>query len=145
MDKDFIEVLLAEDDDGDYELTRESFKNSKLHVHLNRVVDGHECMEYLRRAGQYEDVTKPDLVLLDLNMPKKDGRKVLEEMKSDQYLKRIPTVILTTSDAESDINSTYDLGANCYITKPVDFNKFQQVVNDVADFWFTVVKLPNGQ
>lgn len=139
-----IEVLLVEDDDGDVELTTQSLKESKLHINLNRVEDGQQCMEYLRRVGKYEHSTKPDLILLDLNMPRKDGRQVLEEMKLDEYLKRIPTVILTTSDAEADINTTYDLGANCYITKPVNFTQFQKVVNEIADFWFTVVKLPNG-
>lgn len=139
---DLIEVLLVDDDPGDVELTRESLKSSKIHINLSHVEDGQECMEYLRRTGKYEDAKKPDVVLLDLNMPKKDGRQVLEEMKTDEYLKRIPTVILTTSDAETDIEKTYQLGANCYITKPVDFTQFQKVVNEIADFWFTVVKLP---
>ncbi len=139
-----VEILLVDDDAGDVEMTRESLKNSKLHVHLSHVSDGQECMEYLRRTGKYEEARKPDMVLLDLNMPRKDGRQVLEEMKKDQYLKKIPTVILTTSGAEADVNQTYDLGANCYIKKPIDFEQFKKVVNEIADFWFTVVKLPNG-
>jgi CheY-like chemotaxis protein len=138
-----IEVLLVEDDSGDVELTRESLKLSKLHVNLRHVCDGQECMDYLRNKGQYEDAKKPDLILLDLNMPKKDGRTVLQEMKSDEHLKKIPAVILTTSDADADINQTYELGANCYITKPVDFEQFQKVVNEIANFWFTVVKFPD--
>ena len=145
MSSESIKILLAEDDLGDVELIRESLKISKLHVEIDHVLNGLECMEYLRRAGKYSDARKPDLVLLDLNMPKKDGRQVLKEMKTDQFLKRIPVVILTTSAAEIDIAKTYDLGANCYVTKPVDFNQFQKVVNEIADFWFTVVKLPDGK
>lgn len=137
-----IEVLLAEDDIGDVELTLESLKSSKLHVNLHHVKDGEECMAYLKKTGEYQKAVTPDLILLDLNMPKKDGRKVLEEMKADQVLKRIPVVILTTSASGSDINRTYDLGANCYIAKPVDFEQFKKVVNEVAEFWFSVVKLP---
>lgn len=137
-----IDVLLVEDDLGDVELTRKSLSKSKLNIKLTHVEDGVECMSYLRRAGKYDSATKPDLVLLDLNMPRKDGRQVLEEMKSDAYLRRIPTVVLTTSSADADVVSTYDIGANCYITKPVDFLQFQKVVNEIADFWFTIVKLP---
>lgn len=138
-----IEVLLAEDDEGDVELTRESLKQSKLHINLNIVNDGHECMEYLRRTSKYENSVRPDLLLLDLNMPKKDGRQVLLEMRSDEFCKRVPVVILTTSDADIDIDKTYEMGANCYITKPVDFEQFKRVVNEIAEFWFTVVKLPD--
>ncbi len=140
-----IDVLLAEDDQGDVVLIKESLKHSKIVINMNVVKNGQECMEYLRRTGQYESVTKPDLVLLDLNLPKKDGRQVLTEMKIDQYLKKIPVVILTTSEAEADIAKTYEMGANCYVTKPVDFQQFQKVVNEIAHFWFTVVKLPDGK
>jgi len=139
-----IEILMVDDDLGDVKLMEESLKNSKLQLNFNHVKDGQECMEYLSRTGDYAKVIKPDLILLDLNMPKKDGRQVLEEIKTDQFLRKIPIVILTTSESESDINKTYDLGANCYITKPVDFDQFQKVVNDIATFWFTVVKLPDG-
>ena len=140
-----IDVLLVEDDLGDVELTRKSLSKSKLNIQLSHVEDGVECMSYLRRVGRYEAVTKPDLILLDLNMPRKDGRQVLEEMKSDAFLRRIPTVVLTTSSADADVIATYDIGANCYITKPVDFLQFQKVVNEIADFWFTIVKLPDKE
>jgi len=140
-----IEILIVEDDMGDVELIRESVKMSKLKMILKHVPDGQECMEYLRKQGQYKSMKKPDLVLLDLNLPKKDGRQVLEEMKSDPVLKRIPVVILTTSDHEADIKKAYALGANCFVTKPVDFQQIKKIVNEIAEFWFTVVKLPAGQ
>jgi two-component system, chemotaxis family, response regulator Rcp1 len=139
-----VEVLVVEDDLGDVELIKESLKMSKLHIKINYVSDGQECMEYLRRAGPYKTMKKPDLILLDLNMPRKDGRQVLAEMKADPSFKKIPVVVLTTSDDERDIVKTYDLGANCYVTKPVDFQQIKKIVNEIAEFWFTIVKLPNA-
>ncbi len=140
-----IHILLVEDDKEDVVLINKALKKSKLVLQMDVVKDGQECMDYLRRTGQYKNASKPDVILLDLNMPRKDGREVLLEMKADQYLKKIPVVILTTSEAEIDINKTYEIGANCYIAKPVDFIQFQKVVNEIAHFWFTVVKLPDGK
>ncbi len=137
-----IEVLLVEDSPGDVRLTEEALKEGKVRNNLNVVMDGVEAMAYLRREGRYASATRPDIVLLDLNMPKKDGREVLAEMKSDHRLRRIPVVILTTSEAEQDILKTYDLHANCYITKPVDLDQFISLVKSVEDFWLTIVKLP---
>ena len=145
MTSQYMRLLLVDDDPSDVELVRESLKTSKLLVEINHVSDGHECMEYLRQVGKYSSAKTPDVIFLDLNMPKKDGRQVLKEMKSDELLKQIPVVILTTSDAEVDIVKSYKLGANCYVTKPVDFNQIQKVVNEIAEFWFTVVKLPDGK
>jgi CheY-like chemotaxis protein len=140
-----IEILVVEDDLGDVELIKESLKMSKFKVVISHVSDGHECMEYLMKQGPYKTVKKPDVVLLDLNLPKKDGRQVLAEMKTDPLLKKIPVVILTTSDNEGDINKAYALGANCFVTKPVDFEQIKKIVNEIAEFWFTVVKLPAGK
>lgn len=137
-----IEVLLVEDNPGDVRLTIEALKDGKIHNHLSHVSDGEEALAFLRRQGQYAKVPRPDLILLDLNLPKKDGREVLKEIKQEKDLKRIPVVILTTSTAEKDIIKTYDLHANCYINKPVDFDQFTNVVKSIEDFWFTVVKLP---
>ncbi len=137
------EVLLVEDSPGDVRLTREALKEGKVRNNLNVVPDGVEAMAYLRREGQYAGATRPDIVLLDLNMPRKDGREVLAEMKADDSLKRIPVVILTTSEAEQDILRTYDLHANCYLTKPVDLDQFISIVKSVEDFWLTIVKLPS--
>lgn len=137
-----VDVLLVEDDPGDVELTREALKEGKIIVNLNVVEDGAKALEYLRRQGSYQKVLRPDLVLLDLNLPKKDGREVLKEMKSDPNLRTIPVVVLSTSDAEVDILKTYGLGVNCYVTKPVDFDQFIRVVLMIEDFWLTVVKLP---
>lgn len=137
-----VEVLLVEDSPGDVRLTEEALKEGKVRNNLNVVMDGVEAMAYLRREGRYSSATRPDIVLLDLNMPKKDGREVLAEMKSDERLRRIPVVILTTSEAEQDILKTYDLHANCYITKPVDLDQFISLVKSVEDFWLTIVKLP---
>ena len=121
-------------------------KDSKVNNELFVVEDGVEAMKFLHRQGKYSDAPRPDLILLDLNLPRKDGREVLEEIKQDDYLKRIPVVILTVSKAEVDIFKTYNLHANCYITKPVDFEQFQKIVKAIEDFWFTIVKLcPNGQ
>lgn len=137
-----LEILLVEDDPGDVELTKEALIDSKLLTHLHVVQDGEEAMTFLRREGEHDNAPKPDLILLDLNLPKKDGRQVLKEIKEDDDLKMIPVVILTTSTAEEDILKTYKLGANCYITKPVGLEQFIKVVEAIDNFWFTVVKLP---
>lgn len=138
------EVLLVEDSPGDVRLTREALKEGKVRNNLSVVSDGVEAMEFLRREGKYADAPRPDIVLLDLNMPRKDGREVLAEMKSDEQLKRIPVVVLTTSEAEQDILRTYDLHANCYLTKPVDLEQFISIVKSVEDFWLTIVQLPRS-
>ncbi len=143
MLKDAIEVLMMEDDPGDVKLTRESLKQSKLFVNFRTVADGKEGIEYLRKQGRYAGEKTPDLILLDLNMPKMNGRQVLHEIKNDKNLKSIPVVILTTSQAEEDIAKSYSEGANCYIAKPVDFDLFEKVVQKIYDFWFVVVKLPH--
>ena len=140
-----IEILLVEDNPGDVRLTVEAFKEGKLSNHLNVAENGEEAMAFLRREGDYVDVPRPDLILLDLNMPKKDGREVLTEIKEDPDLKSIPVVILTTSNAEQDILKSYDLHANCYITKPVDLNQFIDVLKYIKNFWLTVVRLPGGE
>ncbi len=137
-----VEILLVEDNPGDVGLTRETLKDSKLLNHMTVVGDGVEAMALLRREGKYADTIRPDLILLDLNLPKKDGREVLREIKSDEQLRRIPVVVLTTSSAEQDILKTYDLHANCYITKPVNLDQFTAVVKAIEEFWFTIVKLP---
>jgi len=137
-----IEVLLVEDDRGDVELMLEVMKQTKIRVRLNTVEDGEMAMAYLRKEGDYADATTPDLILLDLNMPRKDGREVLREIKADEHLKQIPVVVLTTSLAEEDIVKTYSLGASCYITKPVGLDQFTKVVESIDSFWFTVVKYP---
>jgi chemotaxis family two-component system response regulator Rcp1 len=137
-----IEILLVEDNPGDIRLTREGLKEGRIFNNLSVVEDGVAAMAFLRREGEYADAPHPDLILLDLNLPKKDGREVLKEIKSDPKLRRIPVVILTTSRAEEDIMGTYDQHANCYIIKPVDFDQFVNVVKTVEDFWFTIVRLP---
>ena len=137
-----FEVLLVEDNPGDVQLTRIALEESKLAIHLNVVHDGVEALAYLRKCPQYNQAPQIDLVLLDLNLPKKDGREVLAEMKADPYLRRIPVVILTTSEAEEDILKTYNQHANCYIVKPVDFHQFVRIVQSIGNFWFTLVKLP---
>lgn len=137
-----IEVLLVEDNPGDIRLTVEAFKENKMLNNLNVVKDGLEAMAFLQREGQYSDAPRPDLILLDLNLPRKDGREVLAEIKSDDSLKRIPVVILTTSDADEDILKSYELHANCYIKKPVDIEQFFDVVKTIEDFWVAVVILP---
>jgi chemotaxis family two-component system response regulator Rcp1 len=139
---DTIRVLLVEDNLADIRLTQEALKGTKVLVELDVVRDGEEAMRFLRKEGQYRDAVDPDVVLLDLNLPRKDGREVLAEIKADEELKRIPVVILTSSQAEEDILRTYELHANCFITKPVDFAQFLQVVRCIEEFWFTVVKLP---
>ena len=137
-----IQILMAEDNPDDIELTVEALKDARVGNFLSVVKNGEEAIAYLRCQGKYKQAVRPDLILLDLNMPKKNGRDVLREIKNDPLLKRIPVVILTTSQAEEDIRHTYDLHANCYITKPVDFNQFLKVVRSIEDFWLTVVKLP---
>lgn len=137
-----IEVLLVEDNPGDVRLTREALRDGKVHNNLSVVPDGVEALAFLRREGKYADVPRPDVILLDLNLPKKDGREVLEDIKADPALRRIPVVVLTSSEAERDIAQAYALHANCYITKPVDLDQFITVVKSIEDFWFTIVKLP---
>ncbi|HEY9802961.1 MAG TPA: response regulator [Leptolyngbyaceae cyanobacterium] len=137
-----IEVLLVEDNPGDAELTRIALEDSKISVNLNIVEDGVEAMAFLRKQDKYSNVPHPDIVLLDLNLPRKDGREVLAEIKTDNHLKRIPVVVLTTSQAEEDIIKAYNLSANCYITKPVDFDQFVRIVQSIENFWFAIVKLP---
>jgi CheY-like chemotaxis protein len=140
-----VEILLVEDNPGDERLTREALKEGKVYNNLHWVKDGVEAMEFLRRAGRYAEAPRPDIILLDLNLPKKDGREVLQEIKTDTDLKRIPVVVLTTSKAEEDVLRTYNLHANCYVTKPVDLEKFIVVVKSIDVFWLTVVTLPpNG-
>jgi two-component system, chemotaxis family, response regulator Rcp1 len=137
-----IEVLLVEDNPGDVRLTREALRDGKVHNNLSVVPDGVEALAFLRRQGKYADAPRPDLILLDLNLPKKDGREVLQDIKADPALQRIPVVVLTSSEAERDIAQAYALHANCYITKPVDLDQFITVVRSIEDFWFTIVKLP---
>lgn len=137
-----IEILLVEDNPGDVRLTMEALREGKVLNNLNVVTDGQEAVEFLRREGEYRDAPRPDLILLDLNLPKKDGREVLSEIKTDESLRRIPIVILTTSQAEIDVIQSYNLGVNCYITKPVDLDQFIYVVKSIEEFWLTVVTLP---
>jgi CheY-like chemotaxis protein len=139
-----IDILLVEDSPADVDLTREALEDAKVRNNLHVVEDGVEALAFLRREGQYEASPRPDLVLLDLNLPKKDGREVLAEIKADQNLRRIPVVILTTSEAEQDILRSYDLHANCYVTKPVDLEQFITVIKSIENFWLVIVKLPDG-
>jgi len=141
-----IEILLVEDNPADVRLTQEALKEEKLLMNLSVVCDGVEAMDFLQHKGQYGKAVRPDLILLDLNLPRKDGREVLKEIKNNDNLKAIPVVILTVSKAEEDICKTYNLHANCYITKPLDLNQFSKVVKSIKDFWLTIVKLPpNGR
>ena len=140
-----IEILLVEDNPGDVDLDREALNDNKIHNNLSVVGDGVEAMAFLRREGAYAQAPRPDLVLLDLNLPKKDGREVLAEVKEDETLKRIPVVILTSSGAEADVLKTYNLHANCYITKPIDLNQFVKVVKSTKNFWLSIVTLPDRQ
>ena len=137
-----IEIFLVEDNPGDVRLTQEAFKEGKVRNNLSVVEDGLEALAFLRREGKYAGAPRPDLILLDLNLPRKDGRLVLADIKEDPKLRSIPVVILTTSKAEEDIVRTYNLHANCYITKPVDLDQFIRVVRCIEDFWLTIVKLP---
>jgi chemotaxis family two-component system response regulator Rcp1 len=138
-----IEILLVEDNLGDIRLTKEALKDSKILNILNVVRNGEQALDYLRKSNEYTDAVRPDLILLDLNLPKKNGQEVLAEIKTDPDLKRIPVVILTTSKAELDILQSYNLHANCYIIKPVNFEDFTTVIRSIENFWFTVVKLPS--
>ena len=137
-----IEIFLVEDNPGDVRLTQEAFKEGKVRNNLSVVEDGLEALAFLRREGKYAGAPRPDLILLDLNLPRKDGRLVLADIKEDPKLRSIPVVILTTSKAEEDIVRTYNLHANCFITKPVDLDQFIRVVRCIEDFWLTIVKLP---
>ena len=137
-----IEVLLVEDSEADAVMVEETLLDSKLRMNLSVVHDGVEAMQYLRKEGVYQSRRIPDLVILDLNLPKKDGREVLAEIKEDDRFKQIPVVVLTTSSAEEDIVRSYKLHANCYITKPLDFDQFAKIVANIESFWFTIAKLP---
>ena len=137
-----IEILLVEDNEADVRLTREALKENKVANELHVVGDGEEAIAFLRQQGKYAEESRPDLILLDLNLPKKDGREVLAEIKADDDLKRIPVVVLSISKAEEDILKTYNLHANCFITKPIDLEQFVIVVQSIEDFWLSVVKLP---
>lgn len=141
-----VQILLVEDNPGDIRLTKETLRDAKVMVNLHVVGDGVEAMAFLRKESKHANAPRPDLVLLDLNLPKKDGREVLAEMKQAPYLKRIPVVILTISNGEEDILKTYNLHANAYVTKPLNLEQFAKIVKAIEDFWFTVVKLPpNGK
>jgi two-component system, chemotaxis family, response regulator Rcp1 len=140
-----INILLVEDNPGDVDLTKEALADAKVSNRLHVVDDGAKAIDFLFKKGTYADAPRPDIILLDLNLPKKDGRQVLAEIKADPCLTKIPVVILTTSQAEEDILRSYQLHANCYVTKPVDFKQFLKVVKSIEEFWLTVVKLPNGK
>jgi chemotaxis family two-component system response regulator Rcp1 len=140
-----VEILLVEDSPGDVRLTIEALKEAKVTNNLSVVQDGVEAMDFLRQKGSYKNSARPDIILLDLNLPRKDGREVLAEIKNDPELKQIPVVVLTTSQSEQDVLRAYDLHANCYIAKPVDFKQFMTVVKSIEDFWLTVVKLPTNE
>lgn len=137
-----IVILMVEDNPGDARLTQEALKESKFVNKLHHVMDGVEAIDFLRRKGRFGDAPRPDLILLDLNLPRKDGREVLAEIKADDDLKSIPVVVLTTSEAEQDIIQSYKLHANCYVTKPVDLDKFIEIVRVMQDFWLSIVRLP---
>lgn len=139
-----IVILLVEDNPGDVELAREALGMGKLHNSLHVAQDGVAAMDFLNKVGKYAASPRPDLIILDLNLPKKDGRQVLAEIKADDDLKRIPVVILTTSSAEEDVLKSYNLHANCYITKPLDMKQFLHVVQSIEEFWLSIVVLPNG-
>uniref|UniRef100_A0A7C4GAU2 Response regulator n=1 Tax=candidate division WOR-3 bacterium TaxID=2052148 RepID=A0A7C4GAU2_UNCW3 len=139
-----VEILLIEDNPGDARLTREALHEAKMRNNLTVVSDGEEALSFLRREGQYHNAPRPDIILLDLNLPKMDGREVLAQIKADPDLRRIPVVILTTSKAEEDVLKTYDLHANCYVAKPVGFEQFVDVVRSIENFWLSIVTLPAG-
>jgi len=140
--KEHIEILLAEDNPGDVRLTEKALDHGNILNNLHVVNDGVEAIKFLRQEGEHADTPRPDLVLLDLNMPRKDGREVLEDMKADPELRRLPVVVLTSSEAEEDVVRSYELNANAYLTKPVDFDGFVDIVKRIEDFWFSVVKMP---
>lgn len=137
-----IDILLVEDNPGDVRLTREALRDARIHNRLFVARDGVEALDFLYRRGEHAEVPRPDLILLDWNLPRKNGREVLEEIKVDPVLRRIPVVVLTTSQAEEDVLRAYDLHANCYIPKPVDLGRFMQIVKSIESFWLSVVKLP---
>jgi CheY-like chemotaxis protein len=137
-----VEILLAEDNPGDAKLTRKALEQGNIINNLHVVTDGVEALQYLRQEGEYSDKPRPDLMLLDLNMPRKDGREVLEEIKTDAELRRLPVVVMTSSEAEEDIVQSYDLHANAYLTKPIDFDGFLEVVRGIEEFWLSVVRMP---
>ena len=137
-----IEILLIEDDPGDVELTLEVLEMAKVKLNISTAEDGIQALKFLRKEGEFAHAPRPDLILLDLNMPRMDGRETLEEIKKDQNLRTIPVVILTTSDSDEDVVKSYTLGASCYITKPVGLEQFSHVVQSIENFWFTVVNLP---
>lgn len=138
-----VEILLIEDNAGDARLAKEALRDAKVRNNLTWIADGIDALAYLRREGKHDKAPRPDLILLDLNLPRKDGREVLSEIKSDERIKRIPVVILTTSQAEEDVLRAYHLNANCYIPKPVDLDQFIRVVKTIEDFWLTIVRLPS--
>lgn len=140
-----VEILLVEDNPGDERLTREALKEGKVFSNLHWVMDGVEALQFLRRQARFAGVPRPDIILLDLNLPKKDGREVLQEIKSDPALKQIPVVVLTTSKAEEDVVRSYNLHANCYVTKPVDLENFITAVQSIDRFWLTVATLPPSE
>ncbi|MES9955975.1 MAG: response regulator [Sedimenticola sp.] len=139
-----IEILLIEDNPGDVRLAQEAMRDGKVINNLSVASDGEQAMSFLRKVGSYADAPRPDLIILDFNLPRKDGREVLAEIKADPHLLRIPVVVLTMSKAEEDIQKAYELHANCYITKPIDLDQFINVVKGIEEFWFTVVQLPAG-
>ncbi|WP_442505286.1 response regulator [Novipirellula sp. SH528] len=139
------EVLLVEDNEDDVIITRRGFNKSELEVNLHRVENGEQCMQFLRKSGPYIDAPTPDLILLDLNMPVKDGREVLAEIVADEQLRRLAVVVLTTSESDRDLLTMYDLRCSSYILKPVDFKQFQRVIKYIGEYWFTIVVLPNGK
>lgn len=138
------DFLLVEDNPGDVRLTQEALRSHKVQNNLHVVGDGEEAMAFLRRQGKYADAPRPDIILLDLNLPRKDGREVLADIKSDPNLKTIPVVVITSSEAEQDVIKSYNLNANCYVTKPVNLDQFIKVVQSINDFWLTIVKLPSS-
>lgn len=139
---DVAQFLLVEDNPGDVRLTREALKESKLKNNLSVVGDGVDALAFLRRQPPYENAPRPDVILLDLNLPRKSGREVLAEIKADPDLRRIPVVVITSSEAEQDVIASYDLHVNCYVTKPVDLDQFIKVVRSISEFWLTIVRLP---
>lgn len=139
-----VEILLVEDNPVDVLVTKNALREAKVHNNVHLVEDGEEAMDFLHRQGKYDNAPRPDLILLDLNLPKKDGREVLAEIKEDASLRHIPVVVLTTSEAETDILRTYQLHANCFITKPVDMAQFTHVIRSIEGFWFTIVQLPTS-
>jgi CheY-like chemotaxis protein len=138
-----VEILLVEDNHADVELTREGLREGKVRNNLSVVNDGEQALMFLRRVGPYRQSPRPDMILLDLNMPRKDGREVLEAIRADPELEEIPVVVLTTSSSQDDVRRAYKLKANCYITKPVDFDQFLAIIRKLDDFWFTIVRLPS--